>query len=130
MSTVVQQLVEFEPHSSYSDLQQGENANASLARPAKVVSRTYPGVPQGPDSIELQRLPGHDMTGPTTPRTEADLEMSQPPTPTSPRAVVEVMPSAWNPYMNRFRLMAMCIASIGNGLTDSAAGALIPYMEK
>jgi hypothetical protein len=40
------------------------------------------------------------------------------------------MQSVWEPYMNRFRLLAMCLILFGNGLNDSAPGPLIPYMEK
>jgi hypothetical protein len=40
------------------------------------------------------------------------------------------VPTVWEPYMNRFRLFSACVMSIGNALSDSAAGALIPYMEK
>ncbi|KAI6782795.1 Bypass of stop codon protein-like protein [Emericellopsis cladophorae] len=32
--------------------------------------------------------------------------------------------------MNRFRLLVVCALNLGNGMVDSAAGALIPYMEK
>ncbi|KFA71285.1 hypothetical protein S40288_06725 [Stachybotrys chartarum IBT 40288] len=42
----------------------------------------------------------------------------------------EVMPSVWEPYMNRFRLLSVCLANLMGGLADSAAGALIPYMER
>jgi len=42
----------------------------------------------------------------------------------------EALPSVWDPYMNRFRLLFVCALNLGNGMVDSAAGALIPYMEK
>lgn len=101
--------------------------------PAKAVSRVYPSVPQTEDPIELQSLtrraslPG---SGATTPRDEInDLEMSRPPTPDVPADGVEVLPSVWDPYMNRFRLLSTCLVNFRNGLNDSAPGALIPYME-
>lgn len=62
-----------------------------------------------------------------------DLEMSPPLSPAeppSPGDVAEVQPSVWEPYMNRYRLVGLCTASLGNALFDGAAGALIPYMEK
>lgn len=98
-----------------------------LTTPARTVPRTYPGAPQR-ESFDLHRIPVRDgnQSGATTPRAENDLEMSRP---SSPEAV-EVMPSAWQPFMNRFRLFAVCLANLGNALSDSAAGALIPYMEK
>lgn len=40
------------------------------------------------------------------------------------------MQGVWDPYMNRFRLLSICLMNFGNGLNDSAPGALIPYMEK
>ncbi|KAF7559648.1 hypothetical protein G7046_g4506 [Stylonectria norvegica] len=99
-----------------------------LTAPERVVSRTYPGAPQR-ESFELHSIPRRDapMSGTATPRTESDLEMSQPASPTD---TIEVMPSMREPFMNRFRLLAMCIANFGNALSDGAAGALIPYMEK
>ncbi|CAM1511727.1 Fc.00g092400.m01.CDS01 [Cosmosporella sp. VM-42] len=101
-----------------------------LTAPARVVSRTYPGAPQR-ESFDLHRIPRRDgvMSGTATPRTESDLEMSRPASP-APSEATEVIPSAWDPWMNRFRLLAVCLANVGNALSDSAAGALIPYMEK
>jgi len=32
--------------------------------------------------------------------------------------------------MNRFRVLSVCLLNFGNGLSDSAPGALIPYIEK
>lgn len=32
--------------------------------------------------------------------------------------------------MNRFRLLSVCLINFLNGLSDSASGPLIPYMEK
>jgi hypothetical protein len=65
------------------------------------------------------------------PRTEdTDLERSRPASPVPDVDAVEVVPSAWEPYMNRFRLLSVCLANFGNALSDSSAGALIPYMEK
>lgn len=31
--------------------------------------------------------------------------------------------------MNRFRLLAVCVASVIGGLNDGAFGALIPYIQ-
>lgn len=46
-----------------------------------------------------------------------------------PEDAESIKPSAWNPYMNRYRLVAVWIALMGAGLFDGAAGAVIPYME-
>lgn len=39
------------------------------------------------------------------------------------------MPSFWHPKMNKFRVLACCLIYFGNGMSDSAPGALIPYIE-
>ena len=61
----------------------------------------------------------------TTPN---DLEMSRPASP-SVRGMVDVAQTLWNPPMNRWRFVCACCMSFGQGANDSAAGALIPYME-
>ncbi|KAK3490278.1 major facilitator superfamily domain-containing protein [Neurospora hispaniola] len=43
---------------------------------------------------------------------------------------VEAMQSIMEPYMNRWRLLAMCLISLSNGMSDSAPGALIPSIEE
>ncbi|TQN71092.1 Bypass of stop codon protein 6 [Colletotrichum shisoi] len=118
------------------------------AAPAKAVSRTYPGAPHRDESsIELSRISntadhrhhGSNKVGgntanktgatpsrPPSPTSGADVEMSRPPSP----AAFEVLQSISDPYMNRYRLAAACLMNFGNGLNDSAPGALIPYIEK
>lgn len=100
--------------------------------PQRVKSRTYPAVPQQ-DPIELEPLRfSRNEAGPsapTTPREERDVEMSVPGTPAEPADAVEVLPSVNDPPKNKFRLAACCFQNFLGGLTDSAPGALIPYME-
>jgi hypothetical protein len=36
----------------------------------------------------------------------------------------------WDPYKNRFRVLASCLTVFGNGSNDSAPGALIASIEK
>ncbi|KAI1765534.1 MFS general substrate transporter [Hypoxylon sp. FL1150] len=55
--------------------------------------------------------------------------MSVPGTPAEPADAVEVLPSVNDPPKNKFRLAACCFQNFLGGLTDSAPGALIPYME-
>ncbi|KAM0487229.1 hypothetical protein ACHAPX_000499 [Trichoderma viride] len=91
-----------------------------------------------PASARRPSLPRDDSyitSGVATPGTEdvlldPDLERSRPASPALEVDAVEVVPSVWDPYMNRFRLLAVCLSNFGNALSDSAAGALIPYMEK
>ena len=81
------------------------------------------------DEHELQRIPTRDIL-PTGERSSFEdgneLEMSRPPTPDA----VEVVPSVWEPYMNRYRMISICLMNLGGAMNDGAAGALIPYMEK
>ena len=125
-----------------------ESAPASLpSAPERAVQRTYHhGTPQRELSIELSRLQ-RPLTSPSvscaarppsagsgspagTPREElVDLEMSRPATPAPRGAAVEALQTVWNPYMNRFRFLAVCLLNFGNGINDSAPGALLPYLE-
>ncbi|KAK3324553.1 hypothetical protein B0T19DRAFT_402776 [Cercophora scortea] len=59
-----------------------------------------------------------------------DLEGSRPPSSMHTHDGVEVvaMQSMTDPYMNRFRLLATCLVNFGNGMNDSAPGALLPAM--
>lgn len=63
-----------------------------------------------------------------TSKTPNDLERSEPSTPTNERAT-SVMPSFSFPKMNKWRVFAACLTYFGNGMSDSAPGALIPYVE-
>ncbi|KAH8194018.1 hypothetical protein TruAng_011821 [Truncatella angustata] len=70
------------------------------------------------ESTELRTLPVRNASQPTTP---ADEE--------APQDVVEAM-EPLSGTKNRYRLAAICLTSMLAGFNDSAAGALIPYMEK
>ena len=111
-----------------------------IVLPPKALARTY----SVQDPIELADFnTNHNgpfisehatPSGTQTPRTPLELEMSRPATPRGPRGneddVVEAMQSFSNPPMNRFRMLSVCLLNFGNGLNDSAPGALIPYIEK
>ena len=113
--------------------------------PQKALERTYHSVPvpQEPNPIELDNLQW--STKPTGPRREpgcdtlpgaqtpmvTDLEMSRPTTPhDNEQDGVDAVQSFSHPPMNRFRMVSVCLLNFGNGLNDSAPGALIPYIEK
>jgi hypothetical protein len=49
---------------------------------------------------------------------------------TPPGSVHEQIQTVWNPYKNRVRFLACCLMAFGNGLNDSAAGALIASIER
>jgi hypothetical protein len=66
---------------------------------------------------------------------DPDLERSRPSSPVHDHdrnggIEVEALQSITDPYMNRYRFLAVCLMNFANGLNDSAPGALIPSMEK
>ncbi|CAG8971599.1 hypothetical protein HYALB_00007992 [Hymenoscyphus albidus] len=113
-----------------------------LSAPQKAVPRVYHSVPHTPE-IELENIQWGKRTkgqfksgtstpsGTQTPRVPIynDIEMSRPTSPTQGDGV-DAMQSFSNPPMNRFRMTSVCLLNFGNGLSDSAPGALIPYLEK
>ncbi|KUI68381.1 Bypass of stop codon protein 6 [Cytospora mali] len=125
-----------------------ESAPANLEsmplRPARSVTKTYPAVPQRDTaSIELERISRpatHTGTGTATPVTPGfrsgfttpnELESSRAASPVMGHDDgVEALQNMWDPYMNRFRLLSACLMNFMDGLSDSASGPLIPYMEK
>lgn len=83
--------------------------------------------PQTPMEVQLPSGMQSPME-PTTPKTPNELEMSRPPSPRRDEAVGPVQ--SWhNPPMNKWRVLSCCLIYFGNGINDSATGALIPYME-
>ena len=62
------------------------------------------------------------------PNTPVELERSQPSTPVGDN-VANVTPTFYFPKMNKWRVLSACMEYFGNGINDSAPGALIPYIE-
>ncbi|EFX06098.1 major facilitator superfamily transporter [Grosmannia clavigera kw1407] len=119
-------------------------------RPAKAISRIYAAVPlkessareyeqrsnrEAFDASDLER------SRPVTPTGLGDIEDDDPGSPGSPGRNgnglsgdeadgVEALQSIWDPYMNRFRLATISLINFANGLNDSAAGAVLPYIER
>lgn len=58
-----------------------------------------------------------------------ELEMSTTPTHKN-EDISEIAQTLSNPAINKYRLFSACLMCFGNGLNDSAPGALIPYLEK
>ncbi|KAK4494417.1 hypothetical protein PRZ48_014715 [Zasmidium cellare] len=81
--------------------------------------------PAGPQTPAEAYTPKWDNASYKTPD---ELERSQPPSPQQETAA-SVVPSFWYPKMSKFRVLACCLIYFGNGMSDSAPGALIPYME-
>jgi hypothetical protein len=111
--------------------------------PQRALAKTYHSVPQAPaDPIEAkplqwgmqQDLPAQaQTTKPSvaeTATTPIDLEMSRPVSPILDHEGVEAIQSWSNPPMNRFRMAAVSLANFCSGLSDSAPGALIPFIER
>ena len=81
-------------------------------------STDYNGIPNASTSGGVQ----------TPPKTPNEMEMSRPTSPRNEEAV-DIIQTLSNPPMNMYRLLSACLMCFGNGLGDSAPGALIPYME-
>lgn len=112
-------------------------SNSLPQAPQRAVSRTYPAVPQRDEDIEMKPLTRpataapQSPSGPSTPHEERDLVLSVPGTPgADANNIFEVLPSLTDPPRNKYRYAACCAQTLLSGLTDSAPGALIPYMEK
>lgn len=126
-------FIDFEPSSK------DEAAPSIPSAPQKALPRVYHSVPT--PEIELESIQwgkqtkGHAESGTTTPtgyqtpKAPNDIEMSQPASPTEGDGV-DAMQSFSNPPMNRYRMTSVCLLNFANGLSDSAPGALIPYLEK
>lgn len=109
-----------------------------VASPPAVLHKqpSSPFIPNGPDTIELNQLARHLSAndspivpdpGEQTPASIKDLEMSRPSTPQDNEGTQTVQ-NFFHPFMNRFRVASACLTLFGNGLNDSAPGALIPYV--
>lgn len=99
----------------------------SLADYGNFSGHYYPAItPSGPQTpAEAHTLSSKSDQAYVTPN---ELEASLPPTPTQHDAV-HVVPSWSYPSMNKWRVLAACLQYFGNGMNDSAPGALIPYLE-
>lgn len=83
--------------------------------------------------------PGDDYTGRTrhllpddelrTSGMTNDLEMRRQPPSMASEEATDAVQTLSNPPMNKYRLLSACLMNLGNGLNDSAPGALIPSIE-
>ncbi|EME40767.1 hypothetical protein DOTSEDRAFT_157675 [Dothistroma septosporum NZE10] len=88
-----------------------------------------PSEPASPASVYAPGPKRDPFRTPGTSKTPNELESSQPPTPTH-EAAASVVPSWSHPKMNKWRILCACLIYFGNGMSDSAPGALIPYIER
>ncbi|KAG9246560.1 major facilitator superfamily domain-containing protein [Calycina marina] len=127
-------------HESSSGSQAPPDQSSYPAPPKRAFSRTYHSVPlpKNPEALELDSLEwGANRSGPATPSGAAtpapllnDLEMSRPASPTiNEHNGVEALQSFSHPPENRYRMVSICMMNFLSGLSDSAPGALIPYIE-
>ncbi|MCJ1252382.1 hypothetical protein MMC24_000188 [Lignoscripta atroalba] len=115
------------------------DTSSQLADPPAVLDKNAHTTEPKPSNYELDQLIGGSYyNGPSqpqapsdtqTPITPNDLEMDRPSSPRS-RDAADIVQSLSNPPMNKWRLLSCCLMCFGNGLNDSAPGALIPYMEE
>ncbi|KAI9821840.1 MAG: hypothetical protein M1827_002422 [Pycnora praestabilis] len=102
-----------------------------ISDPPAVVQKPRNNNTSGPVNIELDQLTwgarynGPGTGGTQTPTTTNELGMSRPTSPKLDEAMDPVQTLS-NPPMNKWRLMSACLMVLGNGMNDSAPGALIP----
>ncbi|KAB2575406.1 hypothetical protein DBV05_g5897 [Lasiodiplodia theobromae] len=98
--------------------------------------QTHPSTPKSGSEHASSSRPTSSHTGVQTPVTPSELEgattnnnnTTTPPTADGGLAHPAIQ-TFWNPPMNKWRVLCACLVYFGNGLSDSAPGALIPYME-
>jgi hypothetical protein len=85
---------------------------------------THPPPTRKPSSL-------HDIPLPSLPHSElpSRRESAVEPSPAPAPIPQEIIETIWNPRINRWRLLTCCTTVLGNGLNDSAAGAVIASIE-
>jgi hypothetical protein len=107
-----------------------ESSHTVPTAPQMVVVKNHHSIPL-PREAEVSQRDESNATitsGNETPRATNDLEMSRPASPINDRT--DAMQSFSSPPSNRFRMLSVCLLNFCQGLSDSAPGALIPYMER
>jgi fucose permease len=118
-----------------------ESASVAVRGPAPI---HYKDTIPTPNAIELDEIswgahyngsntPGEGYQSPhsgaQTPRFDTEFTISRPPTPKQSGAA-NIALSWSNPPKNKWRVLSCCLVLFGNGMNDSAPGALLPSMEK
>lgn len=80
-------------------------------------------LPRGTIKPKATAVQGTAPLSPTPPNEGSQDD--RPPAQTS-----EQMQTIWEPYKNRFRVLASCFMALANGMNDSAPGALLESIEK
>ncbi|KAF3017099.1 hypothetical protein E8E14_008284 [Neopestalotiopsis sp. 37M] len=97
------------------------------SQPERAFSVSHHGASHESEPIELASLKPTNPTVSGPARTEAAASAAA--SPVADDEVEQVFPSIFSSKKDRLRLAACCSMSFTGGLNDSAAGALIPYME-
>jgi len=103
--------------------------------PIPLPSKPRPSIPHGFSapgvSLEMYEMPARPPSAPalrhgdsSRPREIGGVRSS------SPGRMADQMQTLWEPYKNRFRVLAACGTALANGMNDSANGALIGSIEK
>jgi hypothetical protein len=111
------------PAPSVSELDAIELPDYGLTKP-----RPSDNVAQPETSYSPKRSRTSSLDEASASKTLGELERSQPSTPQGHEGA-DIVPTLWYPKMNRWRVLAACMEYFGNGLNDSAPGALIPHIE-
>ncbi|KAJ5227015.1 uncharacterized protein N7469_007021 [Penicillium citrinum] len=114
--------------------------------PPPAVRKDKQGVTQSPSDYELNEFQPQKSSTPVTvePVSKSPTGASTPVLPTTPSVLesrppstnvndeaAECAPDRTNPsWKTKWRLLSVCLINFGNGMNDSAPGALIPYIEK
>lgn len=111
----------------------------SITKPSAVLPREPQAVITAPTAFELDRSAWPSRyNGPPRPTSQAEayapttpneLEISRPTSPQN-EDVADIVQTLSNPPVNKYRFLSACLMCFGNGLNDSAPGALIPYLER
>ncbi|KAJ2906962.1 Bypass of stop codon protein 6 [Zalerion maritima] len=81
-------------------------------------------------NIDLHDLTNAKTSPPSFPGgTTTPLELESCPQTPHNQDAAEVVQTVWEPHMNRWRMAAVCCMIFTDGIHDSCAGPLIPYME-
>lgn len=96
-------------------IESGIVTQPSLPEPPKIASTPYRRTGTSDVDIELNHRPSNGGTLPAPAEETISAEQIQ---------------TIWNPHKNRFRVLAACLTGFGNGMNDSAPGALIESIER
>ncbi|KAL9061349.1 MAG: hypothetical protein Q9162_000223 [Coniocarpon cinnabarinum] len=109
------------------------NAATTLRRPSQHSSLPRP-LHADPVSESSRTIPSHrnddgtvEAAGPAS--KPSDVESSNPPSPRGGPGPVGVVQNWRNPPITKWRVLSTCLGALGQGFSDSAPGALLPYIE-